>query len=157
MSLLWVRDRKRALVPCLYVKSLQLIWRSSACRFRLQETDLQIGCSDLNTCQGIRISDLEMATRWYANSCQTVLYFKWCWYKILTNWDLSEGPTVQKKIAPIEMQKASASSHVCLAFHSCLTYQSIEPWQKGKKGLYQDQCESVQWSAYKYLHYNHFC
>ena len=40
------------LVPCLYVKYLQLIWRSGTRRFHLRAPDLQMNCRDLTLRQG---------------------------------------------------------------------------------------------------------
>ena len=54
------------LVPYLYVKSLQLVWRSGSHRFHLRVPYLQVSCKDLIICQGTRIAPPAMAAGWHA-------------------------------------------------------------------------------------------
>ena len=46
--------RTAILVPCLYVKPLQLIWRLGTSRFHLQVPTLSVSCTDLSTWEGTR-------------------------------------------------------------------------------------------------------
>ena len=53
------------LVPYLLVKSLHVIWISSACTSYLLVPNLQLSCKDLITWQGTRIVVPAMAIRWH--------------------------------------------------------------------------------------------
>ena len=61
------------LVPYLYIKSLQLIWRSGTRRFHLRVPDLQMCCNDLTKGEGTRITTPAMATGKHALLLKT-----WC-------------------------------------------------------------------------------
>ena len=68
----------------IFVKSLQLIWRSGTCRFHLRVPDLQMSCRDLTTWQGTRIVAPTMATRVTCSIVRAPMIFLW----MLDEWSI---------------------------------------------------------------------